>query len=353
MKALELHGLHDLRIGEREEPSPGPGEVLLRPTAVGVCGSDMHYYEEGQIGDAVIKPGFVMGHEFAGEIVALGEGVDPRKFAVGDRVAVDPAVHCGECEYCEKGHPNLCLNLKFAGQPPDTDGAMQELYPWPAKVCFKLPDSVSAVEGAVMEPLGVGLHAADLGKVQIADTVVIIGCGPIGLSILQFVKLAGAARIIVLDKLAYRLTAAREMGADDTLLVTDPENGDHSDTINEWTQGGAHVVFEAAGDPHAMYDAVTMSRRGARVVWAGIPPGEDIHFNAHDSRRKGLTMKMVRRMKHTYPRVIELVSRGKLDARTMATHIFSLEEGREAFDLVNEYADSVIKAIVQPNPPNE
>jgi L-iditol 2-dehydrogenase len=353
MKALEFHGLRDLRIGERNKPVPGPGELLLRVTAVGVCGSDMHYYKEGAIGDAVVRPGFVMGHEFAGEVAALGEGVSPRDFAAGDIVAVEPAISCGVCEHCIKGNPNLCLDLRFAGQPPDSDGAMQEFVTWPADFCFKLPEGMTAIEGAIMEPLGVGLHAVDLGKIKLADTVLIIGAGPIGLSVLQFAKLSGPARIIVLDKLAYRLAAAREMGATDTLLVTDPENGDHVATVNEWTDGGANVVFEAAGDPQAMYDAVEMARRGARVVWVGIPPGDTITFHAHNARRKGLTLKLVRRMKLTYPRIISLVARGLLDARSMVTHIFALEGGGKAFDIVTDYADEVIKAVVQPGEPSK
>jgi L-iditol 2-dehydrogenase len=346
---MELHGARDLRLAERPDPTPGPGEILLRVTAVGVCGSDIHYYTEGNIGEAVVRPGFVMGHEFAGEVVALGEGVSARDFAIGDRVAVDPAVNCGVCEFCETGNPNLCLDLRFAGQPPDIDGSMQQLLPWPAKCCFKLPDSISAAEGAALEPLGVGMYTVQLGEIALGDTVVVLGCGPIGLSAMQFARLAGAARIIALDKLAYRLSVAKETGADDTLLVS---GGGHVETVLDWTGGrGADVVIEATGKLDGIADAVEYARRGGRVVWCGIPSEDKVYFHPHSARRKGLTMKVVRRMKHTYPRTIDLVSRGLISASAMITHVFPMEEAARAFDLVADYADGVIKAIVQPNEP--
>jgi L-iditol 2-dehydrogenase len=347
MKALELHGPNNLHLVERPDPEPGPGGVLLRVMAVGVCGSDLHYYKQGRIGSAEAGPGFVLGHEFAGVIEALGEGVSRRQLSVGDRVAADPAIPCGKCEFCLKGDPNLCANLRFAGQPPEEDGALRQLMPWPATCCFKLPDALSAADGAMLEPLGVALHSVDLAKIRLGDTVVIIGCGPIGLLTLQCARLVGAGRIIALDKLAYRLSAARDMGADDTLLVTE---GGHIESILDWTGGrGADVVLEAAGDSDAMRDAVEMARRGGRVVWVGIPPEDYIAFQASSARRKGLTMKLVRRMKHTYPRAIALVESGKIDARSLVTHTFPLEEGPKAFDLAAGYADGVIKAIIEPN----
>lgn len=347
MKALALHGTHNLRVIDAPDPEPGPGEVLIRVKSVGVCGSDLHYYKEGCIGDAVIRDGFIMGHEFAGVIEAAGEGVSVREFRVGDRVAVDPSIACGQCEFCLKGHPNLCLNLRFAGQPPDEDGALCQLVNWPARCCFKISDAISDADGAMLEPLGVALFATDLGKVQLGDTVVIIGCGPIGLLTLQCARLAGAGRVIALDKLAYRLKAARDLGADDTLLVT----GDsHIESVLDWTAGrGADVVFEAAGDNDAPRDAVEMARRGGMVVYIGIPPKDYIMFSAHSSRRKGLTIKLVRRMKHTYPRAIQLVESGKIDVSALVTHTFPLHEGGKAFDLVSVYADEVIKAVIEPN----
>ena len=348
MKALELHGIHNLRLVDQPDPTPGPGEVLIRVNAVGVCGSDMHYYKEGSIGpDAAIRDGFIMGHEFAGVIEAVGEGISYRDFRAGDRVAADPSVACGHCEFCEMGHPNLCLNLRFAGQPPDIDGALRQLMPWPAAVCFKLPDALTDADGAMLEPLGVALFAVDLGKVKVGDTVILVGCGPIGLLTLQCARLAGAGRIIALDKLAYRLKAARDLGADDTLLVT---GEGHVETVLDWTGGrGADVVFEAAGDNDAMRDAVELARRGGKVIYIGIPPNDYITFGSNSARRKGLTIKLVRRMKHTYPRAIRLVESGKIDVRSLVTHTYTLEEGPRAFDLVSVYADEVIKAIIEPN----
>jgi L-iditol 2-dehydrogenase len=281
-----------------------------------VCGSDLHWFAEGGIGDAKLAHPLVLGHEFAG----LTED--------GQRVAVDPAIPCGHCELCEHGHPNLCENMIFAGHDK-TDGALRECMAWPEKCIFPIPDALSDADGAMLEPLGVAIHTVDLGKLQAGMTVGVFGCGPIGLLIIQMAKLAGAANIFVTDKLPHRLDAAKGFGADHVYFADDDSR---LSQIRAATKGrGFDVSFEAAGAQDSVDDAFDAVRLGGKVILAGIPDDDRTSFSASIARRKGLTIKLVRRMKHTYPRAIELVSKGLVDVRSIVTHRFPLAEAGEAF----------------------
>src|SRR6185436_9397610 len=204
MKVARLHATGDLRLHTEPDPTPGPGEILLRVTAVGVCGSDLHWFTEAGIGDARLNRPLVLGHEFAG-VIESGE----RR---GQRVAVDPAVPCEQCEFCREGNPNLCSALHFAGHDVD-DGALREYLAWPARCLHPLPDSLSDSDGALLEPLGVAIHAVDLSHLKPGMAVGVFGCGPIGLLILQLARVAGATQLIATDKLPQRLEAARAFGA--------------------------------------------------------------------------------------------------------------------------------------------
>jgi L-iditol 2-dehydrogenase len=316
MKSVRLHGTGNLQIHEEPVPVAGAGEKLVRIKAVGVCGSDLHWFAEGSIGDAKLDHPLVLGHEFAG----ITED--------GQRVAIDPAIPCGSCEYCVHGHPNLCANLIFAGHG-QTDGGLREWLAWSAKSLIPIPDSISDADGAMLEPLGIAIHTVDLGKLKSGMTVGVFGCGPIGLLILQVAKLSGAAKIIATDKLAHRVDAAKRFGADQTFLV----DGDaRLPEIEMVTNGrGVDVAFEAAGTQDAVDTAFAAVASGGKVVLAGIPNDDRTAFSASTARRKGLTIKLVRRMKHTYPRAIELVSKGLVDVRSVVTHRFLLEDAVEAF----------------------
>ena len=214
MKSVRLHGTGDLRIHEEPNPIPSAGEKLIHVKAVGVCGSDLHWFSEGQIGDAKLEHPLVLGHEFAG---ITQDGL---------RVAIDPAVSCGHCELCRHGHPNLCENAIFAGHYK-TDGALREWMAWNEKALFQIPDAITDAEGAMLEPLGVAIHAVDLGHLKAGMSVGVFGCGPIGLLIIQMAKLAGAARIITTDKLAHRVEAAKRYGASQAFLVDDKPGQQH------------------------------------------------------------------------------------------------------------------------------
>lgn len=324
MKVLRLHSRGQLELHEETIPAPGEGEVLVRVRAVGVCGSDLHWFEEGGIGDARLEQPLVLGHEFAGEIAS---GVQ-----AGRRVAVDPAIPCGQCEFCRQGNPNFCEKLRFAGHGRE-DGALREYLAWPEHLLYPLPDNLNEAEGAMLEPLGVALHATDLGKLRPGMSVGVYGCGPIGLLLVQLAKLCGATQVIATDKMPHRLEMACELGAEVGILV---QHGDEaSEVLAETGKHGVHVAFEAAGDNAAVETAIETARPGGRVVLVGIPADDRTSFSASAARRKGLTIKLCRRMKHTYPRTIDLVSRGVVDVRSLVTSSYPLEQAEQAFATAN------------------
>jgi L-iditol 2-dehydrogenase len=301
---------------------PDSGELLLRVNAVGLCGSDLHWFLEGGIGDATLTRPLVLGHELAG-MVASG----PR---TGERVAVDPAIPDGRCAMCLAGDRNLCVNVQFAGHS-GTDGALRELLAWPEDLVCPLPDSLSDAEGALLEPLGVALHALDLSGVTPGMTAAVCGCGPIGLLVVQLLHLTGATTILATDLLPHRIAAAEVMGATDALRVEAAVGGiDLAGRIPG--AYGADVAFDAAGDDSALEQALNAVRPGGRVVMIGIPPGDRTSFKASTARRKGLTMVLCRRMKHgDLRRAVQLAASGRMVLGPLITERHSLEDGQEAF----------------------
>ena len=352
MRAARLHGIRDLRLEDLPRPTPGPGEVLLKVASVGTCGSDLHYYVDGCIGDQVVTAPIIMGHEFSAWVAELGTGVEDLE--IGQLVAVEPAIHCGECESCRHGHPNLCPDVRFCGTPP-VDGVFAEYTVMPAKNCFPLPQGLGPVEGAMLEPLGVAIHSIDLSHLRPGQTVAVLGAGPIGLLIAAVAKASGASAIYMTEPLAYRRQFALDYVADAALnpYETCPERSrrDGMDVITEirrLTGGrGVDVAFEAAGAPETPQQAAALARPGGKVIVAGIPADDTMTMNASTVRHKGLTIKLVRRMKHTYPRAIRMVQRGMVDVKSLVTHTFPLERIAEAFEMVVAYDDGVLRAIIQ------
>ncbi len=342
MQAAFLYGIRDVRIDQVPTPTPGPGEVLLQIAAVGVCGSDVHYYLEGRIGSQVVTDPIVMGHEFSARVAALGPGV--AGLEIGQLVAVDPAIPCGACEQCLQGHPNLCPQVRFCGTPP-INGVFAEYAVMPAENCFPLPANVTAEQGAMLEPLGVALHAVNLAHLKPGDTVAVLGAGPIGLLTAAVAKASGASAIWMTEPLAYRRDFAEETVADG---VFDPIDAGGIEAIQRLSGGrGVDVVFESAGAPVTPQHAVQLARFGGKVILTAIPADDTIAFSASISRRKGLTIKMVRRMKHTYPRAISLVERGVVDVNALITHRMPLSQTGKAMDLISGYQDQVIKAMIR------
>lgn len=316
MKVARLQGVGDIRLQDEPSPVPGVDEALVRVQAVGLCGSDLHWFTRAGIGDNSLKSPLVLGHEAAGITEA------------GQRVAVDPSISCGSCEYCRRGHPNFCINLRFAGDGTQ-DGTLRDMLAWPARCLVPLPASLSAADGAMLEPLGVALHAVDLGKLRAGMRVGVFGCGPIGLLVLQLARASGASGIFYTEPLAHRREAARQFGG------------------TKWTPGvELDVAFECVGVNPAVEDAIAAARRGGRVVLVGIPEDDRTSFTASVARRKGLTIKLSRRMKHTYPRAIALVEAGLIDVRSLVTHRFPLARISEAFALAQRREG--LKVIIEP-----
>lgn len=335
MKALYLHGNHDLRLHEDGMPHPEGDESLLRVTAVGLCGSDLHWYEEAGIGDARLTRPLVLGHEFAGRIERPGESAR--------RVVAEPAIPCMQCEFCLEGNPNLCPSVRFAGH--GLDGALREYMAWPTRLLCPLPDTLTEVEGAMLEPLGVAIHAVDLAHLRPGMSIAVVGSGPIGLLVLQVARAAGATTRFATDRLTHRLDAAQELGATSVHLARG-ESEESEEILAATFQRGVDVAFECAGENAAVQTAVRAVKPGGKVILAGIPAEDTTSFTASIARRKGLTLKLSRRMKPVFARAIQLVQAGGVDVASIVTHRFPLSEFDRAFRVAE--ARTGIKVVIEP-----
>jgi L-iditol 2-dehydrogenase len=350
MTAARLYGPKDLRIDQVPHPGlPGPDQVLLRVTAVGICGSDLHTYQDARIGDTVIQSPLTLGHEFAGVVEEIGPGAgldgEFKPLEPGMKVAVDPAQPCGRCELCEQGHPNLCRRLHFCGLYPDP-GSLSQWMHVPAHTCFPTPPAIDDASAALLEPLGVALHATDLAKLRVAESVAILGAGSIGLCLLQTVRASGAQPIFVVDQFPWRLAVAEELGGIPINFRTE----DPVKAVQQATEGrGVDVAIEAAWADHSIQQAAEMARLGGRLVLVGIPGDNRFEMNHATARRKGLTIRMSRRMKHVYPRAIRLAESGVVNLPSLISHRFPLEQAAEAFALNDAYRDNVVKVIIEIN----
>jgi L-iditol 2-dehydrogenase len=350
MLAARLYGAEDMRIDDIPLPPPPPeGQVTIQVTSVGICGSDLHNYQDGRIGDTLIEAPIILGHEFAGIVTAVGDRAldgEGNSLKIGQRVAVDPATPCHRCEMCEQGHPNLCRRLHFCGLYPD-DGSLQEYMNVAARSCFVVPDALSDDDAALLEPLGVALHAVDLGKLKLANSVAVLGCGPIGSMIIQLARLHGAEPIYAYDMLPWRVEKACAWGAHHGVVITDELNPVQH--IQQATHGrGVDVVFEAAWADHSIMWAGEMARLGGRLVLVGIPSEDKFSMRHSAARRKGLTIMMSRRMKHTYPRTIQLATSQyqQLNLTDIVSHRFGLRGTPAAFKLNSDYQDNVQKIMI-------
>ena len=335
MRAARLHGVGDLRVGAEPVPDPAAGMSLVQVTAVGICGSDLHWWDEGAIGDAKLTHPLVLGHEGAG-VIAGG----PRR---GERVAIDPAICCQTCRACRDGYRNLCYRILFAGHG-ETDGMMREFMSWPSDLLYPLPDAVSDADGALLEPLGVALHSVDLGHLPFGGTAAVTGCGPIGLLLIGVLKAAGARSVLAIEPLAHRREAAVRYGADQ---VADPGAFAPGDGLmRDLTGYGVDVAFEAAGTDQGVRLAVESARPGGRVVLAGIPGDDAISFRASTARRKGLTIALVRRMNEVYPRAISMAERAVVDLGALVSSRAGLGGAAGAFG--GAAGRTGLKVIIEP-----
>jgi L-iditol 2-dehydrogenase len=334
VKAARLHRVSDLRLHDEPVPEPGPGMSLVRVTAVGICGSDLHWWGEAGIGDTTLTRPLVLGHEAAG---VIEDG--PRR---GERVAIDPAIWCGTCRPCRDGYRNLCTRIRFAGHGSQ-DGAMCEFMAWPAHLLHRLPDGLTDADGAVLEPLGVAIHALDLGHVRLGATAAVAGCGPIGLLLIQVLRAAVAAPVAAFDPLPHRRAAAIRFGA---AAALDPADLRAPGDLRQVTGEGVDVAFEMAGTDDAVRLAVLATRPGGRVVVGGIPASDEITFQASAARRKGLTIAMARRMNDVYDRAIRLAAGGQVELSSLVTDRFDLARAPDA--MAAAAARTGLKVIVEP-----
>jgi len=342
MKTAYFTALRELTIEDVPAPKlERPEDVLLRIDRVGVCGSDVHYFLRGRIGDQIVHYPATLGHECSGTVMEVGPAVANLK--PGDRVAVDPAFSCGQCDQCQAGRENTCRNLRFMGCPGEAPGAAAEFYVLPGKNCRPIPEGLTLDQAVLAEPLSIALHAVRLADVQPDARVAVLGAGPIGLSVLLCCKATAPCSVFVTDLIDERLTIAWQCGADGT---GNTKTGDVVAEILHESPQGLDLVFECSGDPEIIDHAQQMLAPGGTLMLVGIPSSPRIEFDPHVPRRKELTFKNVRRQQDCVVPAMRLMAEGLINADPLLTHHFPLAEIRDAFELVAAYEDGVVKAVI-------
>lgn len=339
-----MRGLDNMIIKDIPVPSAGPGNVVVALEYIGICGSDVHYYHKGSTGSFQVDltQDFMLGHECAGTVVELGEGVTELK--IGDRVALEPGIPCGTCEFCKRGLYNLCPDVVFLATPP-VQGCNMEYIEFPADYCFILPDNVSTKEGALIEPLAVGLHAANLADVQVGDTVAIFGCGCIGLTTAMSCRAKGAGKIIMCDIVDAKVEKAKAMIADEAFNV----NGKNPVAeILRLTGGkGAQCVFECAGEQITIQQSIHAVASSGTIVFEGMPVDSSVPLDFADIMSREITMKSIFRYRHLFPKAISAVAGGSINIGGIVTHEFALKDIDAAYqEAVNNRTD-LVKAVIK------
>ncbi|WP_208585609.1 NAD(P)-dependent alcohol dehydrogenase [Gracilibacillus suaedae] len=344
MKAAVMNKTFDIEIKELPIPEIAADEVLIKVMAVGICGSDIHYYEHGRIGPYVVEKPIILGHECAGVIVKKGEQVED--LSIGDRVAIEPGITCGTCEHCKEGRYNLCPAVEFLATPP-IDGAFVQYIKHRQDFVYKIPDHLSFEEGAFNEPFSVGIHAANRTKLKPGSTVAIMGMGPVGLTAVAAVKAFGAKQVIVTDLAPIRLEAAKQMGADYVINVKE-ENPD--ERIREITNGvGVDIAFETAGNSKALQTALAAVRRGGKLAIVGLPPQSEIPLNVPLIADNEIDIAGIFRYANTYPKGIDFLSAKIVNMHDLITDRFELRATKAAMEKARTNKEESIKIMIYPN----
>lgn len=342
MNSMMLTGIRNMEMKQVPDPMMIHNtDVLIKMKVLGVCGSDVHYYKSGKIGSQVVKYPFPVGHEGAGTVVKTGSAVS--KVKPGDRIAIEPAMPCWECDQCKAGRPHTCRNLKFLGCPGQADGCLSEFIVMPETSCFPIPDTMTYDEAAISEPLAIGLYAVNSSIPIEGKTVGILGFGPIGMSVLLPALARGAKKIFVTDKVDERLEIAAKNGA------VYAGNPDKTNVVSEITAAEPQlldVVFECCGKQEAVDQAIDILKPGGKLMIIGIPEFDHWSFPSDKMRRKELTIQNVRRQNETLEETLKLIAENIVDVKPMVTHRFSFNDTKAAFDLVSEYKDGVMKAMI-------
>ena len=335
-RAAVLYAPHDVRMEERPMPQAGPKDVLVEVKAVGVCGSDVHYYEHGRIGPYIVRQPLILGHESAGVIVAVGADVPQSR--IGERVAIEPGIPDGTCEQCRTGHYNLCQNVRFFGTPP-IDGAFANYVTVPTQFAYTLPDNMSNEEGALIEPLSVGLWACRKARLRGGDHVLITGAGPVGMLAMKVAYALGVAAVTITDVSPQRLERARQLGATHTINVAE----------QPLAQAGvqADVLLECSGNQRALtYGIRSLLPAGVAVV-VGMNPGEELSVPMSFIQNHEIVLTGTFRYANTYADAIALVATGRIEVRSIITGRYPLEEAEQALQATKQDPTN-IKSIVVP-----
>jgi L-iditol 2-dehydrogenase len=344
MKAAVLDRPLSIQVKDVAIPEPQPDEALIKVYCIGICGSDVHYYEHGRIGRYVVNEPIILGHELAGVVVKVGSEVTD--VSVGDRVAVEPGITCGRCGYCKSGRYNLCPDVVFMATPP-VDGAWAEYVSVRSDFLFKLPDGMSFEEGALLEPLSVGIHAMKRGKVGPSDRVLVTGLGPIGLLAIEAAKLFGVTEIYGSDILAGRRELAQAMGVSGVL---NPAEDSVAEKLEQWTDGaGIDVIIETSGSAKAISDAVGFVKRGGRIVFVGLPVANSIPIDVAALVDAELDVYGVFRYANTYPMAIQALQRTRPDIEKVITHRFALDDIQQAVETARNQKEFCTKIMIYPN----
>jgi len=328
----------------REIPDPmivNDTDVLIRMKTIGVCGSDVHYYTTGKIGSQVVQYPFPVGHEGAGEVVKVGSAVTMVK--PGDRIAIEPAMPCGECDQCLAGRPHTCRKLRFLGCPGQADGCLSEYIVMPETSCIPIPDNLTYDEAAISEPLSIGVYAVQESIPMKGAKVGILGFGPIGMSVLLPALAEGAGEIYVTDKINDRLELAKKAGASWT---GNPDEEDVVKKVKDRESLLLDVVFECCGQQEAVDQAIEMLKPGGKLMIIGIPEFDRWSFSVDEMRHKEITVRNVRRQNNCVEKSLDMMENGDVDVSLMPTHRYKFEDTKQAFDLVTEYKDGVMKAMI-------
>lgn len=336
MKAAILKKPRVLTVEDIPKPEYNDNEILIRIKEVGICGSDVHYYNEGRIGDFIVKEPIVLGHESSGIVEEIGKNV--KGLEIGDRVAIEPGIPCKSCNYCKEGKYHLCPNIRFLATPP-YNGAFVEYLTYDPDFVFKLPEELSFTSGAMIEPLSVAYNACMRANILPGQTLLIMGAGPIGLSILEVSKTFGASKIYITDIDDYRLKVAAENGAYQSINVK------KKDILRELEDEKIDVVIEASGAESSIVKSIKLAKNGGKVVWVGMGRDE-IKIPYSEVTSKDLTLKGIFRYKNTYPPVINLLTQKKIKIDYIISHRFSIDDIQEAFELLNNKNVNKLKVIV-------
>jgi len=342
MKAIALTDIRKMELVEVPEPAiKKDTDVLLKIEKIGVCGSDVHYHETGRIGSQVVRYPFIVGHECAATVKAVGSAVT--RIKLGDEIVVDPAAACHQCDQCRQGRENTCENLTFLGTPGQGDGCLCEYIVMPQDSCFPTYQKITLEQAALCEPLSIGIYSVLRSKVSHNAKISILGSGPIGLSCMVAAQAQNVREIYMTDKLDYRAGIAEKAGA---VWTGNPDKENIVKAILEQEPAGVDIVFECAGQQETLDEAVELLKPGGKLILVGIPRLERVSFSIDKLRRKELTLINIRRQNGCTQAAIDLIKSGKVNVDFMITHRFEFEQTPAAFEMVGAYSDGVVKAMI-------